>query len=134
MKKKRKGGQRIPVIFRMFKVKDAYWQRDCIALFPTICDDYTGKLCSSYVHLGQHGAADPRLVMQITRPATKAEYKELAKELRGLGYRYKIYHRNQPQWDALRKEQARKSREHVQKNPAGMPWTPQAREEAMRPA
>lgn len=134
MKKKRKGGQRVPVIFRMFKGKDAYPARDCIALFPTICDDYTGDKCSSYIHIGQHCAADPDQVMRNSRPATKAEYKELARELRGLGYRYKIFHRQQRQWKQVRREQASKFRKSVQENPAGLPFSPEAREEALRPA
>jgi len=133
-KKKRKGGQRIPVIFRMFKCKDAYPERDCIALFPTICDDYTGVKCSSYIHIGQHSGADPWQVMQNSRPATKQEYKELAHELRDRGYRYKIYHRMQRQWYETRKEQAAKYRKQVQENPAGLPWSPEARAEALRPA
>lgn len=134
MKKKRKGGKRTPVIFRMFKGKDMYPARDCIAIFPAICDDYTGDECVNYVHIGQHGSDNPNVIMQLTRPATKAEYKALARELRGRGYRYTIYHRLQRRWRNQRVEQARTARKQVQANPAGMPWTPEAREAAQQPA
>jgi hypothetical protein len=137
MKKKRKGGQRIPVIFRMFNEPGAYPERDCIALFPTICDDYTGITCTSYIHIGQHSSADPdgliRGTNPRTRPATKAEYKELALELQSRGYRYKIYKRLQRKWYSMRVEQASQHRANAQANPDGLPWTPEAREEAMRP-
>lgn len=117
----------------MFKGKDTYPQRDCIALFPTLCSDYTGNQCTSYIHIGQHSGADPWHVMQITRPATKQEYRALAKELRGRGYRFVIYKRNQPQWREVRRKQATESRRRVQADPSGLPWSPQARSEAMQP-
>jgi len=137
-KKKRRGGQRIPVIFRMFFAAkhDVFVQRDCIALFPTICADYTGKLCQSYVQLGQHGAADPHLLISCgrTRPATAQEYRELARELRKIGYRYVIRKRQQHAWADLRAAQAAQARKQVQACPAGLPWSPEARAEALAPA
>lgn len=134
METKHKGGKRTPVIFRMFKGKDTSPAFDCIAIFPALCDDYTGETCTSYVQVGQHSSADPSGIMQMTRPATKDEYKSLARELRGMGYRYTIYHRLQRRWRNQRVEQARTARKQVQENPAGLPWTLKAREEALRPA
>lgn len=73
------------VIFRWYQ-KDG----ECIALFPQMAMDYQGWLCSSYMHVGQHGSADPQVVVSQTRLATKLEYAALAKELRQRGYRLYI--------------------------------------------
>jgi len=65
-----------------------------IALFP--CEAASvgqAWLCSSYEHIGQHGAADPHRVVAGTRPATRAEWQPLARELRRLGYRLRITRR-----------------------------------------
>ena len=69
------------------------WYRrygECIALFPQESADLHGFLCSSYMHVGQHGAADTYTVVAQTRLAKPKEYKELAKELRGRGYKLGI--------------------------------------------
>lgn len=68
------------VVFRKFK------DGDVIALFPRIPADISGYHCESYMHIGQHGAADPAIVTR-TKPATKTEYTPLLKELRSIGYR-----------------------------------------------
>lgn len=60
---------------------------DVIALFPEIPADRAGRCCESYMHVGQHGAADPAGVVLATRPAGRAEYLPLLRELRGRGYR-----------------------------------------------
>jgi len=56
-----------------------------IALFPQIAASVDGYLCESYMHVGQHGAATPGIVNN-TRPAKPAEYKELLQELEQIGY------------------------------------------------
>jgi len=71
------------VIFRVWKGKD----RNVIALFPCVPADNEGRLCQSYEHVGQHGAADYNGVMRRSRLATPEESKELAEELKGRGYR-----------------------------------------------
>lgn len=68
------------VIFRTWR------DGDVIALFPDIDADCTGLHCGSYMHIGQHGAADYRLVVQRTRPAVPVEYAELKAELEQIGY------------------------------------------------
>jgi hypothetical protein len=68
------------VIFRKWR----RGERDVIALFPGI-DEGRG-LCRSYMHVGQHGAADYMHVVRLTTPAQPAEYSDLAAELRERGY------------------------------------------------
>lgn len=68
-----------PTIFRRYR------DGDIIALFPTIPADPQGH-CLSYVHVGQHGAADPGHVIAHTRPARPDEYADLLHELAGIGY------------------------------------------------
>lgn len=84
---------RTRVIFRIFTGADALHNggaHDVIALFPHIPGDMRPyQTCQSYQHIGQHGAADVRLV-ERTRLATRAEYRELAAELRAIGYRLDI--------------------------------------------
>ena len=75
------------VLFRMFG-------GEILALFPQVAAT-VGKPwhCQSYEHIGQHGSADCRLVMRASRPAKPAEYRELAAELRKIGYRLQIVKR-----------------------------------------
>ncbi len=78
-----------PVIFRKWPGGDV------IALFPTelgTADPYT---CSSYEHVGQHGAADPQDVISATKPASPGEYSDLLAELITRKYDdLQIYRRN----------------------------------------
>jgi hypothetical protein len=67
------------VVFRVFDAGDV------IALMPDLIDNYHGD-CTSYQHVGQHGAADYDHVIRATRPATVAEYAPLLNELRVIGY------------------------------------------------
>lgn len=82
-----------PVVFRKYGPRRG---GAVIALFIheawTRTDPY---MCTCYVHVGQHGAADPRLVVQQTRPARPADYADLKKELESApyGYRFSLYHR-----------------------------------------
>ncbi len=71
------------VIFRVFK------EGDVIALFPSELADNRGN-CMSYMHIGQHGAADYNGLVRTTRLATEAEYKALARELTSIGYNLEI--------------------------------------------
>lgn len=61
---------------------------DVIALFPDIEAGLFS--CSSYMHVGQHGAADYRYVVQQTRPAKVSEYADLVTELREIGYNLNV--------------------------------------------
>ena len=75
------------VIFRRFK------NGHVIALFPYVAAVAMNPWpCQSYMHAGQHGAADPRLVYD-TRPATPRDYAELKRELHQIGYRLTVRRR-----------------------------------------
>ena len=85
-----KDGKQKPelVIFRKFKYGDV------IALFPEIASDNIGYNCQSYMHVGQHGAANPNIVTMDTVPATPDEYVVLEEELvQHVGYDLKIIKR-----------------------------------------
>jgi hypothetical protein len=71
------------VVFRVWRDTG-----DVIALFPAMHEP--GYMVSSYMHTGQHGAADYAHVIAATRPATEQEYENLAAELEDLGYRLRI--------------------------------------------
>lgn len=71
------------VIFRMMR-------GEIIALFPADAGNSNPSTCSSYMHIGQHGAADPALVVEYSRLATRKEYAPLATELSRIGYRLRI--------------------------------------------
>jgi len=75
----------VAVVFRR------YPNGEIIALFPGIKDPR--GMVSSYLHVGQHGAADYGWVIMQTTPATPEEYKELAAELTAIGYNLKAYKR-----------------------------------------
>ena len=68
------------VIFRV------YPDGEIIALFPQIAAGYGGYSCQSYMHVGQHGAADLYWVVKQTKLATQEEYQALLKELEQKGY------------------------------------------------
>lgn len=75
------------VIFRKFP------DGGIIALFPykaAVCLD--AWPCQSYMHVGQHGAADPRIVAD-TQPAQPQEYAALKAELEQIGYRLDVRQR-----------------------------------------
>lgn len=59
-----------------------------IAAFPAICgNSYDPSTCSSFEHVGQHGAADVG-VMANLRPALPREYADLKRELESAPYHY----------------------------------------------
>ena len=61
----------IKVVFRRFK------EGGVIALFPYIPWNESENTITSYMHAGQHGAADYRGIISGTLPATEKEYKSL---------------------------------------------------------
>ena len=67
------------VIFRKFR------NGEVIALFPQEPATPDGCGCMSYMHVGQHGSADP-LIVNATRPAMPCEYADLYNELKSIGY------------------------------------------------
>lgn len=68
-----------------------HWEGEVIALFPTEPSDCRNWYnCDSYEHIGQHGGADPIWIVAHSRPAKPDEYRELARELRRIGYRLTI--------------------------------------------
>lgn len=72
------------VIFRWF-------DGAVITLFPEL-PAVVGKpeLCDSYMHIGQHGAADCAFVLSVSRAATEAEYAPLKTELENYPYEYRL--------------------------------------------
>ena len=95
------------VIFRKFR------DGDIIALFPEEISEPTPYYCSSYAHVGQHGAADPVLVISMTKPASPAEYADLKRELENYGpkdanYNLKVISRNHPKYLEMRKKEIKK--------------------------
>lgn len=67
------------VIFRK------YPNGEILALFPYNIVTNDGD-CDSYMHLGQHGAANYRHCIATTKPAKETEYNELFTELENIGY------------------------------------------------
>jgi hypothetical protein len=83
--------QKTTVIFRRYK------DGQIIALFPALKWNDTSEAITSYVHEGQHGAANYKWVIFNTRKANPSEYYDLAKELEGIGYNLRIKdHKRQP--------------------------------------
>jgi hypothetical protein len=71
------------VVFRKFP------DNEVIALFPQLAGTKDPHSCQSYCHIGQHSPASAHLA-RATKLATPKEYKTLARELRGLGYKLRI--------------------------------------------
>lgn len=69
------------------RVEFRKWRDDnhIFALFPDIPADDNGNV-TSYMHVGQHGAADYDHCIAKSVPATPEEYAPLQKELRIIGY------------------------------------------------
>lgn len=77
----------LPVIFRKWD------DGEVVALFPTVPFDLD-RSCASYMHVGQHGAANYHFVIGSTRPAKPEEYMPLFQELQVVGYEgLKVYQR-----------------------------------------
>lgn len=77
-----------------------------IALFPEIPADNQGLLCSSYMHVGQHGGANCSGVSRSTKPASPAEYAPLKKELGQIGYNLNVRERITPAMNEARRKEA----------------------------
>lgn len=73
------------VVFR------AFTDGDIIAIFPDENVNAYGELLS-YMHNGQHGAADRRIVRKTTK-ATEKQYKPLFDELTAIGYDLQVVSR-----------------------------------------
>jgi hypothetical protein len=73
------------VMFRKFR------DGEIIALFPYLPAEVgePGK-CTSFVHMGQHGAAHPAYVIGTTKPANPGEYAALRRELESAPYHYRL--------------------------------------------
>lgn len=95
--------QRTKVIFRSWLSGAGI-----IALFPQEPSDRFGHYCSSYEHVGQHGAASPDL-NHATRLATPEEYAPLFAKLTRLGYRLAIGKKVTARDNAIRRQAALKS-------------------------
>jgi len=83
---RRPGLLSLKVIFRKFK--DGF--KEIIALFPELnYPKYTvyKEEVTSYLHIGQHGAANLSIIKQNTIEAKEPEYKELMQELKQIGYK-----------------------------------------------
>lgn len=68
------------VVFRKWK------EGDVIALFPDEPWNRHDYTTTSYMHVGQHGAADYTGVITVTRPARENEYQNLLAEHKTIGY------------------------------------------------
>lgn len=66
-------------------------EQELIALMPEEPADPNGSLCQSYMHVGQHGAADYEHVMAETVPVSResvdSDLLQLMDELKERGYR-----------------------------------------------
>jgi hypothetical protein len=70
------------MIFRKYK------SGEIIALMPYEIADLKGNV-TSYMHVGQHCAADYNHIINQTVPAKPEEYKDLLTELTAIGYEVK---------------------------------------------
>lgn len=89
------------VIFRKFR------DGEVIALFPQEPATCDGWQCMSYMHVGQHGSADP-FIVNDTKPARWNEFYELKRELDSIGFDdLKLCHKFTYKDYQIRKERAR---------------------------
>jgi hypothetical protein len=77
----------VRVVFRAWKSGD--FKGEVNALFPDLHEPR--GLVSCYAHVGQHGVADYRYMIRMTRPATQEEYAPLLRELTGAPFFYKFH-------------------------------------------
>lgn len=83
--------EKTKVIFRVFT--DGVAIGDVIALFPEIPYTHHSNDCECYQHIGQHGRANYRNLLSVTRMATVEEYRPLYRELQGIGYDLQVCRR-----------------------------------------
>jgi len=94
------------VCFRRFKTD----RKEVIAIFPGQQGDSSCLTCGSYMHVGQHGACDPRMLMRITVPADVSEddTAQLFRELESIGYNLRVVVRmNHHYWQDKRRLEAK---------------------------
>ena len=85
------------VLFRKTKDKDG----DIVAIFPFTPwnpEDYT---IACYMHIGQHGPCTWDWVRQCTKPASDAEFTDLLRELKSVGYDDLRVIRRLPTWSSI---------------------------------
>lgn len=95
--------EKTKVVFRVWP------DGDVIALFPQIPADLHGYMCQSYMHVGQHGAADTDISAGQTRLATPKEFIKLKRELRQRGYNLQVGKRCTRKDFEIRRAEAEKS-------------------------
>jgi hypothetical protein len=89
------------VIFRFWKES-----KDVIAIFPEHTGDMNPYTCSSYEHIGQHGACNPRMIIENSRLAKSDEYADLKAELENhCGYDLVVIKRNRQEFIEERRKQ-----------------------------
>lgn len=82
-----------------------YLDGDIIALFVEMTADSSPDNCLSYMHMGQHGSANPMHVIQDTKPATEPEYADLKAELeRSVGYIIEVVDKHYRRYYVKRRE------------------------------
>lgn len=84
-------GDKMPPIEPVTKVIFRMFNEEVIALFPDMKEHH--GLIGSYMHIGQHGAADYNLIVSNSRLATESEYEPLKQELINIGYNLRIMKR-----------------------------------------
>lgn len=76
-----------------------YRDGQIIALFPDETWNRHDRSITSYMHIGQHGAADYAAVIADTCPANEDEYREVLQELVSIGYcNLRVVHRKNPMY------------------------------------
>lgn len=78
------------VIFRYDKYGG---NKEVTAVFPGIAGSVDLSTFTVYAHIGQHSTGSELWYRQNTRPATRAEYIDLYRELKGIGYNLQIVKR-----------------------------------------
>lgn len=99
--------EKTPVLFRMVK-SPGETEEWLIALFPTLPGTNNPHTCDSYTHDSQHGSADLLGIIHAGRPAKPAEYADLAKELRSIGYNLDVKKRASSAMDRARRAALRR--------------------------
>lgn len=101
------------MVFRRWK--PAKWrgetEGDIIALMPELPVDERGIACESFMHLGQHSAADYEHVISQTtscNPYASQDGIELLEELRDWGYIIEIRLRQTREMREARRQEARR--------------------------
>ena len=81
--------EEVMVLFRVDRYGD--FKGDVTAVFPEL--EASPGMMTCYAHIGQHSSCSLGWYREKTRPAKPEEYKDLASELRRIGYDLKIRQR-----------------------------------------